>query len=162
MSIIPPKILARSRALGGEPLSDYPSDASITSHQVRHGDVLIFATDGVWDNLSAQDLLKLVSRQMKDVQAWVLGERGLQVGDVLSNLTQRGSGTEKLGNDTLQTALAVSVTAEAKSASMNSFVDGPFAKEVQKFHPLDDYRGGKPDDICVVVVIVVEGSQDKS
>ena len=148
--------------MGGEPLKDYPHDASVTSHRVRHGDILIFATDGVWDNLNAPDLLKLVSRQMKDVQAWVLGEQGLQVGDMLSNLTQHGGGTEKLGNTTLQTALAISVTAEAKSASLNTKVDGPFAKELQKFFPYDDYHGGKVDDICVVVVVVVERNQEKS
>lgn len=162
LSIIPPKILARSRALGGEPLSDYPRDASVTSHQLRHGDVLIFATDGVWDNLSAHDLLKLISRQMMDVQAWVLGEKGLYVGEMLSNLTQHGGGIEKLGNNTLQTALALSVTAEAKSASLNTKVDGPFAREVQKYFPYDNYHGGKVDDICVVVVVVVEGSEEKS
>lgn len=162
LSIIPPKILARSRALGGEPLSDYPRDASVTSHQLRHGDVLIFATDGVWDNLSAHDLLKLISRQMMDVQAWVLGEKGLYVGEMLSNLTQHGGGIEKLGNNTLQTALALSVTAEAKSASLNTKVDGPFAREVQKYFPYDNYHGGKVDDICVVVVVVVERSEEKS
>lgn len=162
LSIIPPKVLARSRALGGEPLSDYPSDASVTSHQLRHGDVLIFATDGVWDNLSAQDILKLISRQMMDVRAWVLGEKGLHVGEMLSNLTQRNDGKENLGYDTLQTALALSVTAEAKSASLNTKVDGPFAREVQKYFPYDNYHGGKVDDICVVVVVVVEESEEKS
>jgi protein phosphatase PTC7 len=35
-------------------------------------------------------------------------------------------------------------------------VDGPFAKEVQKYYPNEDWRGGKVDDICVVVAIVVE------
>lgn len=159
LSIIPPRILARSRALGGKPLSDYPCDASVTSHQVRHGDILIFATDGVWDNLSAHDLLKLVSRQMKDVQAWVLGEQGLHVGDILSNLTQYTSDTDKL---TLQTALAISVMTEAKSASLNTQIDGPFAREVQKHFPNDNYHGGKVDDICVVVVVVVEESKEKS
>lgn len=162
LSIIPPRILARSRALGGEPFRDFPRDASVTNHQVRHGDVLIFATDGVWDNLSVHDVLKIVSRQMKDVQAWVLGEYGLHVGDVLSNLTQNDGEIEKLGNNTLQTALALSVTAEAKSASMNTKVDGPFAREVKKFFPYDNYHGGKVDDICVVVAIVVEGSKEKS
>lgn len=57
LSIIPPKILARARIFGGEPLSDYPGDASVTSHQLRHGDVLVFATDGVWDNLSPTEVL---------------------------------------------------------------------------------------------------------
>lgn len=142
-----------SRAMGTNPLHDYPRDASITSHQVRHGDVLVFATDGVWDNLSSVDLLKIVSPQMQTLQAWVVGKNGVGVGDALSSLT-KNSGIEGLGP--LPTVLAMSIAAEAKSASMNSKVDGPFAREVQKRFPNEGYRGGKIDDICVLVAVVVK------
>lgn len=142
-----------SRAMGTNPLHDYPRDASITSHQVRHGDVLVFATDGVWDNLSSVDLLKIVSRQMQSLQAWVVGDNGVGVGDALSSLT-KNSGIGELGP--LPTVLAMSITAEAKSASMNTKIDGPFAKEVQRHFPNESYRGGKIDDICVLVAIVVK------
>ncbi|KAL9034083.1 MAG: hypothetical protein Q9214_007209 [Letrouitia sp. 1 TL-2023] len=155
LSIVPPKVLARSRLFGGEPLRDFPRDASVTSHQVRDGDVLVFATDGVWDNLSSVELLRIVSRYMTGFQAWQSGDKGMTVSDGLNNLTQEG-GVPKQYENTLQTLLATAITGEAKAASQNSRRDGPFAKEVQKFYPHEDFHGGKVDDICVVVAIVVK------
>ena len=155
LSIIPPRILARSKIFGGGPLHDYPRDASITNHEVRHGDVLIFATDGVWDNLNSTDLLKIVSRYMTGFDAWKVGKDGLVVSDELKMLTQAG-GIAKERENTIQSLLAVAITSEAKMASMNTKLDGPFAREVQKFFPNEEYHGGKVDDICVVVVIVIE------
>ena len=170
LSIIPPKVLARSKVFGGMPLRDFPRDASVTSHQVRHGDVLVFATDGVWDNISPSELLRLVNRTMTDLGAWVAGKEGMRVGRRLEHLTsplgiskradnkmQETKGVlRKYQESSLQTLLAIVITAEAKAASQNTFRDGPFAKEVQKFYPSEDYHGGKVDDICVVVAIALE------
>ena len=140
---------------GGSPLSDYPRDASVTSHQLRNGDVLVFATDGVWDNLSSTDVLRIVSRYMTSFQAWDVGDKGIAVSDAIRNLTLEG-GIPKEHENNLQTLLAITITGEAKMASMNTKRDGPFAKEVQKFYPAEDFHGGKVDDICVVVAIVVK------
>lgn len=148
-------MLARSRLFGSEPLSDFPRDASVTSHQVRDGDVLVFATDGVWDNLSSVELLRIVSRYMTGFQAWQSGDKGMTVSDGLDDLTQEG-GVPKQYENSIQTLLAAAITGEAKAASQNSRRDGPFAKEVQKFYPHEDFHGGKVDDICVVVAIVVK------
>lgn len=136
-------------------MSDYPRDASATRHQLRHGDVLVFATDGVWDNLSSTDVLQLVSRHMISFRAWGVGDKGIAVSDAIRSLTLRG-GIPKEHEDNLQTLLAISITGEAKMASMDSRRDGPFAKEIQKFYPHEDYHGGKIDDICVVVAVVVQ------
>ena len=136
-------------------MSDSPEDSNNTSYEVRHGDVIMFATDGVWDNLSAPELLKLVSRQMNGFHAWKTGEKGTTVSERIHDLTQSG-GIPKQHEDTLQTMLAVNVVGETKAVSMNAKRDGPFAKEVQKFYPNEDYHGGKVDDICVIVVIVVQ------
>jgi len=155
LSIIPPKVLARAKIFGGSPLSDYPRDASVTSHQLRHGDVLVFATDGVWDNLSSSDVLQIVSRHMTGFQVWTVGPKGTEVSDSIRNLTLRG-GIPKEHEDHLQTLLAIAIAGEAKMASMNTRRDGPFAKEVKKFYPDEDFHGGKVDDICVVVAIVVK------
>ena len=140
---------------GGSPLSDYPRDASITRHQLRHGDVLVFATDGVWDNLSSIDVLRIVSRNMISFQAWEVGDKGISVSDVVQNLTLSG-GIPKEHEDALQTLLAISIAGEAKMASVDTTRDGPFAKEVHKLYPQEDYHGGKVDDICVVVAVVVK------
>ena len=155
LSIIPPKILARAKIFGGEPLSDVPRDASITDHRVRHGDVLIFATDGVWDNLNSTDVLKLVSRYMTGFNAWEAGKEGLTVSDNLKVLTQPG-GIPKERENSIQSLIAVAITGEAKMASMNTKLDGPFAREVKKFYPRENFHGGKVDDICVIVAVVVQ------
>ena len=156
LSIVPPQILARSKMFGGEQLHDLPQDSNVTDHDVRHGDVLVFATDGVWDNLSTLDLLKIMSRQMLGFQAWSTGDNGTIVTDRLHDLTTE-NGIAKAGRDNnLQTVLAVNIVGEAKQASQDTKRDGPFAKEVHKSYPRENFHGGKVDDICVVVAVVVD------
>ena len=155
LSIVPPKMLARSKLFGGNPLSDLPRDASVTTHKMRHGDILIFATDGVWDNLSPADILKIVSRQMKATKAWIKTEQGMTASEELIALTREVGWVDGVELD-LQSLLAISVTREAKVASVNVKRDGPFAREVQRCYPGEDFHGGKVDDICVVVAVVVE------
>ncbi|OWP00386.1 5-azacytidine resistance protein azr [Marssonina coronariae] len=157
LSIIPEKVMAQAAAFGGEQLCDFPKDADISQHQLRHGDVLVFASDGVWDNLSSQDMLKMVSKVMLDAKAWEHTRAGVSVGKTLRDFitTDDGdAGPEDVPN--LQSYLAAGITAEAKAASLNTRVDGPFAREVQKYYPHENWRGGKVDDICVVVAIVCE------
>lgn len=158
LSVVPPKILRLNRLFGGKQLSDSPNDSNVASHQVRHGDVFIFATDGVWDNLSPTDILKIVSRQMSGFQAWIAGDKGTTVSETLHKLTQEG-GIPKQHENTLQTLLAVNIVEEAKAASVDTRRDGPFAKEVQRHYPQENYHGGKVDDICVVVAVVVRNTE---
>ena len=154
MSKVPARMAAQMAIFGqGRPLSEHPSAADVTSHQVRHGDVLIFATDGVWDNLSPQDALEIVSRYMTETGAWVSGMEGeeLVVGKQLAAMTKEG-----VEGTTLQATLAIAITKAAKEASLNQKRDGPFAKEVQRRYPSENWHGGKPDDICTIVVVAVE------
>ncbi|MCJ1383180.1 hypothetical protein MMC17_006293 [Xylographa soralifera] len=159
LSIMPPRMLARSVAFGHKPLSDQPKDASVTDHTVKHGDVLVFATDGVWDNLSSTDVMKLVSRYMVGFNGWANGKDGIAASDQLDVLTTEG-GIAKERENTLQALLAVAITGEAKAASENTKLDGPFAREVQKYYPGEDWHGGKVDDICVVVAVVVKDDSE--
>lgn len=157
LSIIPQKMMAKNAAFGGEMLHDLPKDASVTKHSLRHGDVLVFATDGVWDNLSSQDILRIVSRLMVGARAWEPTNEGIRVRERLAVFTATAPpSAESHGISSLQSYLAVGITGEAKAASVNTKVDGPFAKEVQKYYPGENWRGGKVDDICVVVAVVVE------
>ncbi|KAH7410965.1 5-azacytidine resistance protein azr1 [Cadophora sp. MPI-SDFR-AT-0126] len=157
LSIVPEKVLAQAAAFGGEQLCDFPKDANVSQHTLRHGDVLVFASDGVWDNLSSQDILRIVSKVMLGARAWEHTNGGVGVGKGLHNFIMADdgkSGAEEIPS--LQSFLAVGITSEAKSASMNTRVDGPFAREVQKYYPHENWRGGKVDDICVVVAVVCE------
>ncbi|CAI7676233.1 unnamed protein product [Penicillium discolor] len=178
LSVIPPRMRAQASVFGGAFLEDFPRDASVTNVQMQHGDVLIIATDGVFDNLNNQDILKLITSRMVMTGAWTATESGVGVSENLRALAAPGgladalptpsgsplskdpANTESGPEDgvTLQSVLAATIAGEAKIASVDYRRDGPFAKEAQRYHPGDYYRGGKVDDICVVVVIAVEDS----
>jgi protein phosphatase PTC7 len=157
LSITPPHILAQAAIFGGAPLADKPDKAELAHHMLRHGDVLVLATDGVWDNLNSQDVLSVVSAQMRKHHAWKrTPTEGFTVADKLAALTDPGGLGGGKPQRTLQGAIAAAVAGEAKTQSMNARRDGPFAKEVQRFYPEDNFHGGKADDICVIVLIPVE------
>lgn len=158
MSLTPPEILAQARIFGGLPLNDKPDRADVADHMLRHGDVLVLATDGVWDNLDAQDVLKIVSKIMHEFGAWQrTQEQGYLVADRIRELVKREKAQKKPG--TLQAVIAAAIVGEAKTASEDQKRDGPFAKAVHKEYPYDPFHGGKVDDITVLVVIPVESSK---
>ncbi|KAI0483223.1 protein serine/threonine phosphatase 2C [Xylariaceae sp. FL0804] len=172
LSIVPASMLARAAAFGGAQLCDYPKDADVTQHNLQHGDILVFASDGVWDNLFNQDILGIASYLMDSSGAWRATEDGIRAADDLRRLTDAsaaapidrnapqskagGSSPPQGGPSTLQAVLASAIAQAARSASKNQRLDGPFAKEVHKHYPGETWHGGKVDDICVVVVIASE------
>ncbi|KAF2099598.1 protein serine/threonine phosphatase 2C, partial [Rhizodiscina lignyota] len=159
LSKLPPKMLEQMKLFqgGAKPFAEHPDDSAITDHQMRHGDVLIFATDGVWDNLSPQDTLEIVNRVMVSAGAWVESSDGVEVGEPLRRLSKRAAGqTSNRDEVNLTAVLALAITKEAKEASLNTKRDGPFAREVQRLYPAENWRGGKADDICAVVAIAIE------
>ncbi|KAF4983277.1 hypothetical protein FZEAL_1262 [Fusarium zealandicum] len=159
LSLVPPSVAARMAAFGGAQLSDLPRDADVTQHSLRHGDVLVFATDGVLDNLFNQDILRIASRVLFATGAWAMTDAGgARVADSLDPAVQLPEASEGKTEKTvtLQSALATEIVAAAKRASVNTKLDGPFAKEVHKYYPHENWHGGKVDDICVVVAVVNE------
>lgn len=165
LSLVPPSVAARMAAFGGSQLSDLPRDADVKELHLRHGDVVMFATDGVFDNLFNQDLLRITSRVMESSGAWVMTEAGgVRVTDNLASMLEP-EGISKFSEgkqekpESLQSLLATEIVTAAKHASVNTKLDGPFAKEVQKYYPHENWHGGKVDDICVVVAVVHEESQ---
>ncbi|KAF7554650.1 hypothetical protein G7046_g6759 [Stylonectria norvegica] len=162
LSLVPPSVAARMAAFGGEQLSDMPRDADVTQHTLRHGDVLLFATDGVLDNLFNQDLLRIANRVMASSGAWANTEAGgVRVADRLDSLVRLPESTEGKTTKTvtLQSLLATEIVTAAKRASVNTKLDGPFAKEVQKHYPHENWHGGKVDDICVIIAVVSEETE---
>lgn len=165
LSLVPPSLAARMAAFGGAQLCDLPRDADVSQHCVRHGDILMFATDGVLDNLFHHDILKIASRVMASSGAWQMTPAGgVRVADSIDSLTKSPSFAGEISAAhgktakaiTLQSLLATEIVGAAKAASVNTKVDGPFAKEVQRYYPHEQWRGGKVDDICVVVAVVSE------
>ncbi|KAF7534185.1 hypothetical protein G7Z17_g13397 [Cylindrodendrum hubeiense] len=159
LSLVPPSVAARMAAFGGAQLSDLPRDADVTQHSLRHGDVIVFATDGVLDNLFNQDILRIASRVLVSSGAWVMTETGgARVVDLLEPLVKLPEASAGKAV-TLQSTLATEIVTAAKRASVNTKLDGPFAKEVQKYYPQENWHGGKVDDICVIVAVVNEESE---
>ncbi|KAF3001230.1 hypothetical protein E8E13_002399 [Curvularia kusanoi] len=162
LSKTPQRMLVQMAVFGGpSTLSDQPREASITHHKVRHGDVLVFATDGVWDNLSPQDALSIVSKQMVAAGAWVEKDGTIEVGRNLAKLVQADTG-RKADSKSLQAIVATAIAKEAKDTGLNTRRDGPFAREVQKYYPGENWHGGKPDDIAAVIAVVLEESSTVS
>jgi protein phosphatase PTC7 len=143
------------RASGGH-YAERPRDADAYAHAVAHGDVLVLATDGVWDNLSVQDVLRAVCGAMVRRRAWLAPADGGGDAESLTTVVAPGfAALAAAGEDGLPAALAAEVVREAKLASLDGRRDGPFAKEFRRWFPEERYRGGKPDDICVAVAVVV-------
>lgn len=157
LSSIPAKIAHQMALFGGKlPFADLPADSDVYNLDMQHGDVVVLASDGVWDNLSASDTLAIVTRYMSSLGAWTTPDRehGVEVSSKIMGLT--GAEMSKSGHNSLQALLAISIAREAKVASQNPKRDGPFAKEVQRLYPRDNWHGGKPDDIVVVVVVALK------
>ncbi|KAI7342589.1 protein serine/threonine phosphatase 2C [Hortaea werneckii] len=166
LSKIPPRMQAQHAIFGGsKQLSELPKDADVEHHQVRHGDIVLFATDGVWDNLSAQDVLQIVTKVMEEHGYWFRshnfpGAEALLNASRISQIARSLSPERKEEMENfLPALLAQAVMREAKVAGLDSRRNGPFAKEVNMWYPQEGWQGGKPDDIAVVVGIAVEDGQ---
>ncbi|KAI7187708.1 protein serine/threonine phosphatase 2C [Hortaea werneckii] len=166
LSKIPPRMQAQHAIFGGsKQLSELPKDADVEHHQVRHGDIVLFATDGVWDNLSAQDVLQIVTKVMEEHGYWFRshnfpGAEALLNASRISQIACSLSPERKEEMENfLPALLAQAVMREAKVAGLDSRRNGPFAKEVNMWYPQEGWQGGKPDDIAVVVGIAVEDGQ---
>ena len=163
MSKVPAKMQAQYAIFGGATyFSETPAQADIHSHQLKHGDVVLFATDGVWDNLSAQDTLQIVQRVMEEGGYWFRSHNfpgaETMVNDTLIRSLPREV-EEKHHRSYLPGQIASAVMREAKVAGLDRRRDGPFAKEVNQRYPQEGWEGGKPDDIAVVVCIAVQGEE---
>jgi len=165
LSAIPPIMLSRMAMFGGRGFSDMPRDADVTHKCLQHGDVVIFGTDGLWDNLFNQDVLHIASRIMTSSGAWQMTELGsIRAAPDLAKYIKQNqdevndtpSGGAQQQPRTLQNTLAASITAAAKSASLDKKSESPFSKSVREAYPHERWDGGKVDDICVLVAVVCE------
>ncbi|OAA68495.1 5-azacytidine resistance protein azr1 [Niveomyces insectorum RCEF 264] len=136
LSVVPPNLLARMAAFGGAQLSDEPRDAEVTRHRLQHGDVLVFASDGVWDNLFNQDILRLVSGAMTATGAWRTSRAGPAGGGGVDVADGSAAATESPAT----TATAVTAAAPAADLRRLTRLDADVAVAV------DNNDNDKTDD----------------
>lgn len=125
----------------------------------------MFATDGVWDNLSPMDVLNILHPIMEKRGYWSAPASGAQSpvskeAIVLADRLRDPAEAETIS--TLPSELAYAVMRHAKLASIDTRRDGPFAKEVHKYYPGEDYHGGKVDDISVIVCLALQDGLPRS
>lgn len=150
-------MLAQIKMFGGpKPHSELPVDSAVTNHTLEHGDVLILATDGVWDNLFPEDLLRLTSKIMVDNKIWSDNADMHSVTSDIADLVYGGrTGEAAESSRNVAAMIASIITQEAKIAGLDRKKNGPFGKEVQRLYPHEHWEGGKLDDICTVVLIAI-------
>lgn len=160
LSKIPARMRAQQAIFGSSAtFSETPVQADVTHHKISHGNVVIFATDGVWDNLSASDMLAIVTKVMEEHGYWFKSQEHDGVEMMLDSALVReipSTTSTKDQRTYLPNLVAAAVMSEAKRAGLDGHRNGPFAKAVHKAYPGEAWQGGKADDIAVVVAIAVK------
>ncbi|EPY51566.1 serine/threonine protein phosphatase Azr1 [Schizosaccharomyces cryophilus OY26] len=103
-----------------------PNMSDLTQHQLQNGDLIILATDGVFDNLDSESLRQVAEK-------------------VLSNNTKNENSTRILADSICKTAV---------TNSKNTKWDSPFSKAARSYG--FQYRGGKVDDTTTTCMLVKE------
>jgi len=143
-----------------DPRFETPQDASLMRVAIQEGDILVLATDGLFDNLHEQAVLEVVDACVAESVC------GSGKGSSSSEGGMRAEGTPGSGSSEdrmLAGALDVKIDVEmlaarlahrAHSASLDPSVDSPFAL-LAKEHDIM-WGGGRPDDITIIAGVVSE------
>lgn len=105
---------------------DTPRDARVDSHQLQHNDVVVAATDGLFDNVRVDEIERLTERF----------QHGIKKNSKASPLDLFGG-------------LAYSVAAQAVTNYIQPDLRSPFAERAKVAG--HNFAGGKPDDVTVVL-----------
>ncbi|KAJ1848311.1 Protein phosphatase 2C 7 [Coemansia sp. RSA 2703] len=111
---------------------DTPLDAREDAHQLAHGDVVVAATDGLFDNVRVDEVEKLADRFMSAIAK---SDGGQVASDLFGGL-------------------AYSVAAQAVANYIQDDLRSPFAERAKLAGY--NYSGGKPDDVTVMLAWVRE------
>jgi protein phosphatase PTC7 len=135
MAIIPDSLKIQN----SQRIDDKPSDATLSTHTLHHGDVVVFATDGLIDNLFAHEILNIVTDTMTRTSSWTYNKA---TGEI-----------EPSDNMTGASELASALVKHAALYSMDTQRQTPFTQELKRHVNVTTY-GGKPDDVTVVCLLV--------
>ncbi|ANB15126.1 type 2C protein phosphatase PTC7 [Sugiyamaella lignohabitans] len=144
LSIVP-KSMAKRR--GRSPISDDPQDADLSQHQLKHGDVVVLATDGLTDNVFAQEILKVVTNGMWHSRSWI-HEDEAAIDDLEPVDLQAGA--QEIAQNLVRAGI---------NASLDPNSESPFTLRLRQEMGFVA-PGGKPDDITVLVMLVEELNHD--
>ena len=135
LAIVPP------REGGGRNLQDLPEKSDFQQFQCQKGDVIVMATDGMFDNVHNEQVGMLLQH---------LGVTKSDLSQFYEKADKEQESEEAL-NQTLTTASSTFVAFARMNAHKNDFVS-PFTLEAKRFGY--NALGGKVDDITILVSVV--------
>ncbi|KAI9222640.1 hypothetical protein BC828DRAFT_377911 [Blastocladiella britannica] len=162
LSVSPPHIRGN--------LSDSPQQAQVSDHQLRPGDVVIVATDGLFDNAFTRDILYTVHRELMTsaAAAAVAASKSLSPPPAVpgpdadpaaktykptlpSPLTTHHATADRVA------ALARALAALGRELALNDRRQSPFARAASAISGRV-MHGGKLDDVTVLAAVVVDAA----
>ncbi|KTW26849.1 type 2C protein phosphatase PTC7 [Pneumocystis jirovecii RU7] len=119
-------------------------DADEYNMYMKHGDLVVFATDGVLDNLFFKKIENIVTETLVEAKIWV--KQGKEIVPT----------KEKITKEQLLSGMDISrqLVTSAKKVASDTEIDTPFAQEAKKHNYY--YKGGKPDDAVALILLVLE------
>lgn len=139
--------------------SDRPSDAKIEETPLARGDWVVVATDGVWDNLHEKQILTILSNVSSPAQgAREIGEQAVQYSlddhwDSPFSEKERGYQLDMVMRKFLGVKKAFVNYEESLDANLQRAIACGLGQPLVR--AISAIRGGKSDDISVVVARVV-------
>lgn len=133
----------------GRRIMDMPKDADTSSLQLKHGDVVVFATDGFWDNVFISSSLDIITKHMISKSVWEQTE----INGIVPAFSNADLNDGEVVNREYMGNLAYKLANTAYNNARNPKASTPFAKEFMQEWKMQ-YDGGKPDDTTVLVLYV--------
>jgi protein phosphatase PTC7 len=127
-------------------------ESCTTSLHIRRGDIIILATDGLFDNVDVDDICSIAL-------AWEQRCGFIRGGDIVAREKRwaMGNSLSGISAETIH-ELANELAFKARENSLNSELDSPFAILAKENDIM--WSGGMPDDCTVVAIHVVGRSPD--
>lgn len=127
-------------------------DSCTTSIHIRRGDIIIMATDGLFDNVDVDDICSMALDWEQDCGF-------IRSGDIISREKRWAMGNSLTGISAERIPeLAKQLTLRARENSLDHSVDSPFAILAKENDIM--WSGGMPDDCTVVAMHVVGRAHD--
>ncbi len=124
---------------------DNPAKAEVKFHSVKPYDLLILATDGLWDNISNENIIKVIKKflEKKEIDQKAVDKAKLNTEGLSLN-------TRPLMIDNLN-ALSDYITKTTETLSLDKSYKSPFSVRSKGL-----FIGGKHDDITVIVAQILD------
>lgn len=127
-------------------------DSCTTSIHLRRGDIIIMATDGLFDNVDIDDVAKIALKWEQSVGLIKGGDIAARERRWVSGNSMTILSNEKVGD------LAKELCEQARENSLDNTKDSPFAMLAKDNDIM--WSGGMPDDCTVIVAHIVGQAAD--